>query len=206
MKNKKTIILIIIGGLVVFSLLCFFDYINILNVLRLDSSNLNYNVIGTGINTVVVICLAAITYVCLDKRNAEKLENQKASATIVLKQIHSEMYKNLQAVEDPKRLHELGKHYEKYGNEWLEKKTYLPFENENLLYEFLKDGSIQGEQFIDYQEIKIKYIDYYWGSIAFHDIEEAYEEKRQELLEQIAVITGEKRTSTVLEYPKGVAS
>ena len=204
-KNKITITLIIMGGLVVISLLCILDYFNILNVLRLDSSNLNYDVIGIGINTVVVICLAAITYVCLDKRNAEKLENQKASATIILKQIYTEMYKNLQAIEDNKRLHELGKHYEKYGNEWLEKKTYLPFENENLLYEFLKDGSLQGEQFVEYQEIKIKYIDYYWGSIAFHDVEEAYEEERQELSGRVAVITGEKRTGTVSKYPKGIA-
>lgn len=206
MKNNMRIILIVLFGVIAIVLLCLLDFVNILNVLKLDGSTLNYDVIGIGINTIVVICLAIITYVCLDKRNVEKLENQKASATIILNQIYTEMYKNLSAIEDDNQLHELGRLYEKYGGEWLEKKTYLPFENENLLYEFLKDGSIQGEQFVYYKEIKIKFIDCYWGSIAFHQFEEAFEKERQELLQCIVTITGEKQTTAVAKHTKAIAS
>lgn len=205
MSTKIHILLASTISFVAIAAICALDYINILGKINLNSNMFNYEVLGIAINAIVVVSIAILTFLCLDSKNAKKIENQKRSANLILYHIYSEIRKRLDELNEPKQLHSLGRDYDNGKRAWIEKRMYLPFENENLLIEFVKDGSICGEQLIYYQQIKTSYIDVYWMSIAFHKIEEAYEKERGYLISQIDCILDEKK-NLYSEYIKEISA
>lgn len=173
--RKNGICYILSGVATIAIIYVLFDYFNFLKFLGLDILNINIDLFGIFVNVLLVVALYIISYVYIDKKNTERVRNQEDVSNIVLLSIYEEIERNLRAIDDTKIKTVLLKYidpnktlsadnpYKKFEN--------VPFENEDMLMNLVKDGVVEKAVFQEYLDIKNQY-NVYMSLIAIFTEEE----------------------------------
>ncbi|WP_270774668.1 hypothetical protein [Streptococcus anginosus] len=174
---KKQIFLVVI----LFVVLVTIDYLNILNIKKID---LNFFV-GL-LNIVCIIILFLISYHTLDRISKEKEKNKREIASILA----SDTYNQISFMIDRILTDDIVKNnivpkidFNAYGeHEIITNLKKEPFKNERQLYSLIADGQFNEKDFLEYLKIKNLYFSYLTMRIIFFDNPEYYEPIKEELL------------------------
>lgn len=180
-KNK-----IIIGSSIFVFLYLIIDYFNLFSLLGFKASNINTNLLGIVINSIVVISLYLVTFEFVDKRNEAKERNKVLTAKQMLKQVYSKCKYNMELMEDPKirpyivRFVDPDKLIENDNKYRIFEES--PFINESELLEFFKDGTLTEDVYKTYLINKDNYHQFMTMSLTFPDLPDKVDKARQKAI------------------------
>lgn len=205
MRKKAGILFLIVAiGSVLYIIM---DYLDLPSLLGVNISRINSEMLSIFINTVVVITLYVLTYILIDVRNVKKQKNQESSAKLIMSETYKECKRYAELLETPNVLKSLVSNtkFDKIEKNGGVSSRYasIPFDNEELLYQFVADGSITAEQFNLYLKIKNQYRGLVQFSVTFFDHPEVIDQVKRglkELLEEAEIQFGDynntKKTGT----------
>lgn len=178
---RREIVVIILFAII----LLIFDYANLPTFLGFNMNNINWDFCMGILNIIIVIILFMITYKTLDKRTIEREKNKNAISSLLIEECYKECLKtidilNSETVEKfivPK----IDFNSTNFKNSIIENLQNLPFYNENILMDFVRDGQITKKQIEKYLKIKEKYKQYITVRIIFFDGNDLYEPLKIEL-------------------------
>ncbi len=142
------------------------DYFNLIG-----SDNINWDFISLLINNGVVVLLYFFTYCIIDKRTVTKENNQGKTAQVMLKETYKIIKDNM-TIWTP----ELVKTYivpkanfDTTSDPFVEHLKTIPFQYDEDIIEFAKNGIISDKDFSTYIKIKSEYRNYIGMTITFFD-------------------------------------
>lgn len=172
--KKMRVIDIIIGFVIIFILLIFIDYFNILTFLGFNINNINFEFLSILTNSIVVILFFCITYKALDRDKIEKRENIKKTSIYMLEEIYNICKYYIEKIADEKHHVFMEQYINKpYMTEYYQN---TPFKKEEFIFENIKTGVLTTEVVQQYFSIKHSYISF------LVDVSIFYEAKDFEML------------------------
>lgn len=138
MKNRKLIRFLFL----IFIVYMILDYINILTKVGINVKNINLEIL----NIFIVIALYMTTFYFIDRKQMEKEKNKNEIANIILKNIYEMCLDNIHTYNDDIINNYIvpNCNFDKliYKDEYMSNLLNQPFQNENIIYDLLKDGII----------------------------------------------------------------
>lgn len=182
-KNNIVIYIILIISLIIF------DYINLPSLLGLNMFNINWDFCIGILNIVVVIMLYVITYKKLDRRTIEREKNKKEISILLIRECYQECIKYVELLSQET--------VEKYiipkidfnitDNKIICNLKDIPFANEKIIMDLVKDGQITKQRIEKYFEIKGIFSQYITMRITFFDKSDFYEQLKNQLFREINI-------------------
>lgn len=181
-ENVKSI-LFIISILLIF--LVVVDYFNLLNMININVNKLNIDIWNILINSAITIVLYYITYMLINKKIVEQNKNKKSISNLLLKNTYNSCLEQIEFISNYKGTITSKIDYDK---DLKENKIYInliesPFENNDMILSFAKEGIIADNQLNDYITIKETFRKYINLVIVYYDNEE-YGIRYKEILEE----------------------
>ncbi|EIA19339.1 hypothetical protein [Listeria fleischmannii] len=147
----------------------FLDYINLPTHLGLHIANINW----TLINITVIILLYIITYNILDRKSAEKENNKGKISKLLIKECYElclEMDKSLsEEIVNKFIVPKVDFNIPSTDDPLSQRLENLPFANENIILELIKDGQLTEEHIAGYFNVKKAYQRYISIRITLYD-------------------------------------
>lgn len=140
-----------------------------------DMSVLNLDLVNILVSNTVIIVMFWITYCLIDHRNVEKDNNQRKIANVVLIESYDKCIEMLELFANKKALEKAAANcdFNKLTFQDPVMQWYLnsPFEFDEMISEFAKNGIITAEEYKEYLDVKKKYKAHINKSIVFFDRE-----------------------------------
>lgn len=188
-KNSKFIKSMVKVVLIMLVINCVYfvaDYFNVVSLLNIDVQKINWDISSIVISNCVVIGLYLITYIFLDKRHIEKEDNQRAVADMILLTTYESTLEIVELFENQEALESAAKKcdFEKLEFQDLVLQQYLnlPFQHNETIGEFAKNGIITAKEYKDYLSIKENYQKHIRIKLTFFDIELFHNYKKDDLM------------------------
>jgi len=153
---------------------CFLDYLNIPSSLGINFKNLNSDLFGIIVNSLVVIVLYIITYFEIDKRQLNKDENaQKVGYSLLLRSYKSCLAMLDKLINKPlyKKYFISKKEFEKLENPVYSKLKNNPFDSYEDILTLAREGNIEEVFFNKFLKIRDDYRNYITFCITFFDLD-----------------------------------
>ena len=188
MRKEKKSFLCLIG--VAFLIYLILDYFNCPKLIGFDFTNINSDLFGVVVNSLVVILLYIITYFEIDKRQLRKDENAQKTACVLLIRTYNLCLNIIEQLDNKIAL----KNYiipkmdsckTVQENPILLNIKNIPFDTFENILNLSENGHMDTERFNSYLWIKDKYGDYIQNRILFFDLELIPLNHEQEQLKNI---------------------
>lgn len=177
---KKTIILFIFFVIGVTIL----DYANIPTLVGLNISNINWDFYMGTLNITSVLAVFIITFKLLNKKEIAREKNKKEISILLLENCYKECQSYIQSLNDEV----VSKYivpkidFNSTDHTIIKNLQAIPFENENIIMDLVKDGQISKQQIEGYFNVKRKFGQYVNMRIIAFDGEHIYEPLKRKLL------------------------
>ena len=147
--NKIALTILLSFGAVFLVLL--FDYFNLSKYVNINVSNFNLDGISLIIGNLVVVALFLLTYFLIDARSVKKEANKRNIALVILKSTYASCKEMAIIFEDEDSRTKAAQKcdFNKVIHEDKVMMRYLniPFEENDMVLEFTKDGILSAEEF-----------------------------------------------------------
>ena len=181
MKNRKIIRFLFL----IFIVYMILDYINILTKVGINVKNINLEIL----NIFIVIALYMTTFYFIDRKQMEKEKNKNEIANIILKNIYEICLDNIYIFNDDIINNYIvpNCNFDKliYEDEYMSNLLNQPFQNENIIYDLLKDGIISKKLYENYLVCKKNYREYITIRIMFYDKPELSKDKKIDVISEL---------------------
>ncbi|MDG6155641.1 hypothetical protein NF716_04635 [Lactococcus formosensis] len=158
------------------------DYNNFPSYLGMKVVNINWDFLAIVISNCIVVLLYLITYFVLDRRSIIREKNKNEVAYLLIKKSYEEVRKqaDFMTIEIVKKYVVPKIDFKSTDNTLVNNMCNAPFEDENLIFELVKDGQISKELLNGYISVKKSYSIYINSIITFFDAEEIYIPMKEE--------------------------
>lgn len=163
MNKQRNTLWPVIAIIALLFLELFLDYFNIPAKLGINVNNFNWNVQAIVINAIVTISMFLAAYYLVDRWNTHKHQNQEATAKMLLRKTYNLCHRYIEKLDDEysselsfliKRGGEISTSY--FFSDY-EKR---PFDFDNAIMKYFSDGTLSGQQMVNYTCIKGMYATY----------------------------------------------
>ena len=185
MKKKpgKNIVTI----LIVFLLFVVLDYVNILNLIGLNFTNLNMDVVGILFDAVIVLILYVISFYYIENKQNEKDANARDTAEALMKKTYQECWENVMLLDNKAMIRKyiipkMDGDKPNSENMVVNNLQILPFSSFDVVMELAVNGHIGKKNLDDYLEIKKEYQSVVGLKITFYDLVEPKTEEQSAML------------------------
>lgn len=177
----------ILSLIIVLLLTLVLDYINISNYLNVKIENFNFDLLSIVINSLIVIFLYLLTYKIIDKKNIVKSRNKSEVCRKLLLLTYYDCIDKINLFSKEEHLLMIVKKVDFNSTEdKLSKNLQVaPFDNKNIIIDFLKDGEIDVRCFEMYFEIEKLYKGFISTMITFFDHSEIYIPLKKALISKL---------------------
>ncbi len=155
--RKRKVIGICLFACLVCLLYVVVDYLNLPNKIGISVANLNIDLLSIIIGNIIVLTIAAATFVLIDARNIEKDNMAKFSAVLLLSEAYVKIETFIPIIESCIREADKNTTKEIFNNKQLEHITNAPFENDKIIYDNLSCGNLDYKFYKSYVEVKKAY-------------------------------------------------
>ena len=173
----------VLWSIIILIILMLIDYINLPYTLRIHMSNMNYSF--WEIFLIIVLYIA--TYKTLDKRTCEKEQNKSELSLLLIKRCYEECLETVNYLNDETvRKYIVPKiDFDSTDHKIIDNLQKIPFENESIIIDLIKEGQVNKEKIEKFFEIKDKYRQYVNMRVACFDGPHIFEPLKSKLLEVI---------------------
>lgn len=190
---KKRIILVIVICILLIISYFLFDYINVLSVSNINTTNINYNFLSIFINNIVIIGLYIITYFIVDAKNIKIYNNKKAIVKYMLVDDYNTCLSFRELYKDKTILSTVVKNIDgdsfSFNNEYLKNLKNVSFKNYTNIVNYSEQGIINVKILKQYFLIRENYFSIVSGYILTLNVNKevkcAIDEKSKNLIEEI---------------------
>lgn len=154
LKQKKQISVIIATGILLPILYVIFDYNNIPSKLGVDIKKINMSLFGIIMNIAIVVITFALTYYFIEKRRIEKQDNQRWFALYLMKQCYESCLYWIDFIEEYQIPIGDNEHEQNCICDVFSKR---PYNEDNLIRQYMMDGTINKMEIDEYMSIKNLY-------------------------------------------------
>lgn len=176
--------------LVVIIVLLLLDYIDLPTSVGIDINRFNIDFSIAVLTSGIAVILFLQTYFTIDKVTKQKEENKQQIAVLLINDICREMEEVVNKVLIDKIVNDniLPKiDFNSYSeSSIITNLKNMPFENENNLYDLLRDGQLPKDMFLNYLQLKQHYKSYITMRIIYFDAPEIYETLKRRLEQEIS--------------------
>lgn len=176
--------------LVVIIVLLLLDYIDLPTSVGIDINRFNIDFSIAVLTSGIAVILFLQTYFTIDKVTKQKEENKQQIAVLLINDICREMEEVVNKVLIDKIVNDniLPKiDFNSYSeSSVITNLKNMPFENENNLYDLLRDGQLPKDMFLNYLQLKQHYKSYITMRIIYFDAPEIYETLKRRLEQEIS--------------------
>lgn len=185
MKKKPGKIIVTI--LIVFLLFVVLDYVNILNLIGLNFTNLNMDVVGIFFDAVIVLILYVISFYYIENKQNEKDANARDTAETLMKKTYQECWENVMLLDNKAMIRKyiipkMDGDKPNSENMVVNNLQILPFSSFDVVMELAVNGHIGKKNLDDYLEIKKEYQSVVGLKITFYDLVEPKTEDQSAML------------------------
>lgn len=178
MKKTITLLLFFVIGIIIL------DYANAPTMVGLNMSNINWDFYMGTLNITSVLAIFIITFKLLNKREIAREKNKREISILLLENCYKECHSYIQFLND-----EVVSKYivpkidlNSTDNTIIKSLQSIPFENENIIMDLVKDGQASRQQIEGYFNVKRKFGQYVNMRIIAFDGANIYEPLKIELL------------------------
>ncbi len=190
---KKNIGWLITGSVGIICISFLLDLFDIPSSLGLNMEAINWDALSLIVGNLLVILIAVITYLLIDKRNREKDKNQREVALLLLTQTYEQCKESVLLFERPEVLEKAVEKcdFDKVLHEDKQMMYYLehPFEFHEKIMEFACSGTISQKEFSDYMEVRTAFKKHIDIRIMFFDHGELPAQTKKEFFETFNRVT-----------------
>lgn len=189
--KKRILYKIIKFAIFPLGLIVLLDYMNVPSHLGIHTDSINYGLLGTIINSLVVIVVFIISFIAIDEKQISKDENVRDTANILLWYSYQKCNENLQIVDNQQMLEQFVIPKIDFDKPHADSRVITnlqnnPFEWDSNLLKLASDGAIDKQTLIMYLKIKGVYKNYISNRITFFDLDRVgYLPQHMELKEYI---------------------
>lgn len=184
---KKKIAWLLSGSTIIILLTVMLDIFNIPSKIGIPMASVNWNVISLIIGNLLVILIALITYLLIDKRNREKDKNQREIALLLLNKTYEQCYESVLLFDNPKIREKAVEKcdFDKVLHEDKQLMYYLeyPFQYHDNIVELSCSGIISQKEFSDYIDVRIAFQKHINIMIMLFDKEDPAMQTRRDFIE-----------------------
>lgn len=151
---KKNITVSIIIFIILTAIAVVLDYFNLIGV-----DKINWDFISLFINNAIVVLLYYLTFCLIDKRTITKESNQNKVAQVMMLETYKRIKENIEIwTPELVRKYIVPKvDFNKTNDPYMEKIKNVPFQYDDYIFEFAKNGVISDRDFSTYIKIKSEY-------------------------------------------------
>lgn len=154
------------------------DYFNIPKSLGIEIDRLNMDVFSAFFDNAIVMLIAVITYLLIDRKNIEKQKNQEEIIFSVMESIYKTCKENVDLFETPQITEMLVRKTDfnstEYDNLPAGKLAKAAFLDEAIIIDAFKEGILNKTYFDDYIKMKNAYKKFMLVRITFFDAPEVF--------------------------------
>lgn len=165
------------------------DCVNILQVFGIGIKNINWDLESVVMSTILAITLYCITYILIDSYNVKRQQNQRKCALFLMKSIYEACLQNITFLDNSDIKESIIKKMDfdklSTADDPDMKFKKMPFESENMIFDYIRDGVITVEEFKSYLDIKEKYNSYITMSLIFFDAPYTWELSRAKAVDML---------------------
>ena len=178
MKKTITLLLFFVIGIIIL------DYANAPTMVGLNMSNINWDFYMGTLNITSVFAVFIITFKLLNKKEIAREKNKKEISILLLENCYKECQNYIQFLNDEV----VSKYivpkidFNSTDHTIIQNLQAIPFENENIIMDLVKDGQISKQQIEGYFNVKRKFGQYVNMRIIAFDGAHIYEPLKRELL------------------------
>lgn len=187
--KRSNIYLYIILAICIIIIYLILDYLNIFSFI---TKQLNTDILGIIVNTVVVIFVFAITYSLVNKKtfdNEQEVKNNKyKTLNIFLQQVYNECNISLRAIHDDEffKKYIIPKvNFDSTNDLIMKNLKETPFKSEDYIIQLFSSGISDDSLMKNYLEIKDLFQKYINMRITFFDIDNYHDTKEHEELANV---------------------
>lgn len=186
---KKKIEWLIAGSVSIICISLLLDFFDVPSKIGIPMDSVNWDAISLIVGNLLVILIAVITYLLIDKRNREKEKNQREIAVYTLQNIYEQCLFEFKKFDHPKYVEYAKKCFDNDDPDFQKaKEKFLydgPYDAHSDIVEFAKNGIISKNEYQTYLEIKKEHYTYVLLRLVFYDDQENALELRNDVISKI---------------------
>ena len=186
---KKKIEWLVTGSAGIICISFLLDLFNIPSQAGIPMDSVNWNAASLIVGNLLVILIAVITYLLIDKRNREKEKNQREIAVYTLQNIYEQCLFELKKFDSPEYAEYAKKCFDNEDPDFQKAKEQFlydgPYDAHSDIVEFAKNGIISKNEYQTYLNIKEAHHMYVFLRLMFYDKKANAEALRNDVISKI---------------------